>query len=334
MKFITGLGLFVITCILCVVIVEFGTRVIFDVNGMHYGIEMWKYAKKMKRISPIPGMGHEHIPNRSAKLMGVQVDINPQGLRDHTYPLAKEDGTYRILVLGDSMTFGWGGNFENTYPKTLERTLNEKRPKIKTRSKPIKKYEVINTGVGNYNTVQEFTYFRERGIKYDPDMVLLGFYLNDAEETPVRVGGFIRENSYAFILLGQSWDVVMRGLNRRKPYEQYYLDLYSDTAKGWIACKEALQDLVALCKKNNIDLRIMIIPELHSPNENYRFGKVHSLVSEVGKRSGTPVFDLLPAFQGVDPPSLWVTRGDPHPSDKAHDIIAQAIYNQEWGLQN
>ena len=334
MKLVTWVGLPIATFAVCALLVEFGTRIIFDLNGMHYGIEMWKYAKDMKRVSSIPELGHEHVPNRRGKLMGVDVEINSQGLRDYEYPLTKEPGTYRILVVGDSMTFGWGASFEDTYAKILERMLNEKRPKMKNRPQSITRYEVINTGVGNYNTVQEFTYFKEIGIKYDPDMVILGFYLNDAEETPVRVGGWIREHSYAFILLAQSWDVVMRALGKRKPYEQYYLDLYSEEKKGWQDCQRALKEFISLCKQKTIELRIIIIPELHSPNDNYRFGKVHRLVSDIGTKQHALVFDLLPAFKGVDPPTLWVTKGDPHPSAHAHKIIAQAIYQREWGTTN
>ncbi len=55
---------------------EMLTRVVFDRNGMHFGIEMWKYAKQVKRVSAIPAMGHEHAPNRSAILMGVPVRTN------------------------------------------------------------------------------------------------------------------------------------------------------------------------------------------------------------------------------------------------------------------
>ncbi|MBI1929032.1 hypothetical protein HYR99_32900, partial [Candidatus Poribacteria bacterium] len=46
-------------------------------------------AKQIKRRSPIPQMGHEHTPNREAVLMGVDVKINSQGLRDYEYPISK-----------------------------------------------------------------------------------------------------------------------------------------------------------------------------------------------------------------------------------------------------
>ncbi|MCZ6672608.1 MAG: SGNH/GDSL hydrolase family protein [Verrucomicrobia bacterium] len=312
--------------VLSLVFVELGTRIFFNRNGMHYGIEMWKYAKQMKRRNGIPKMGHEHIPNEEARLMGTDVKINSQGLRDHEYPISKDESTFRILVLGDSMTFGWGAEFDATYPKVLEQMLNDEQKD----SSAFQRYEVINAGVGNYNTVQEVTYFKERGIQYNPDMVLLGFYLNDAEEIPKRSHGFFREHSYFYVLLSSGWDALLRGFGKRQGYKDYYLGLYAETNPGWKDCQAALKELIQLCQEKDIQLRIVIIPELHHPNENYAFGKVHTLIKNIGSRYHIPVIDLLPAFEGEHPPSLWVSRGDPHPSVKAHLIIAKEIYDKTW----
>ena len=341
-KIISQIGLALFAIVVGLLFVEWGTRIIFNRNGMNYGIEMWKYAKQIKRRSPIPRMGHEHIPNREEVLMGVDVKINSQGLRDYEYPISKAENTFRALVLGDSMTLGWGAPFEQTYPKVLERMLNENHPAVEARQVPddrpghgvpYQRYEVINAGVGNYNSVQEVAYFKARGIQYNPDMVLLGFYLNDAEEVPKPSTGFLREHSYFYVLLSSGWDALLRAVGRRKGYEDYYLELYSDTNKGWKACQAALEELIRLCQEKQIELRIIIIPELHSPNEAYAFGKVHALISHIGNQHHIPVIDLLPAFKGVHPPSLWVSPGDPHPSAKAHEIIAKALYDTEWGNQ-
>ena len=86
---------------------EAAARIIAS-NGMRYDIEMTKYAKQLKRKSTIVGLRYEHVPNSEADLMGVNVKINSVGLRDYEYPFEKNDSTLRILVLGDSQTFGWG----------------------------------------------------------------------------------------------------------------------------------------------------------------------------------------------------------------------------------
>lgn len=328
MKTLIKICIPIFALVICLLCVEFATRIIFDHNGMNYGIEMWKYAKLLKQKSQIPELSHEHKPGTQAKLMGVQVKINSYGLRDHEYTISKPDETYRILVLGDSMTFGWGTSAENTYPKVLEKLLNQFSRSASNPWNMASKYEVINAGVGNYNTVQEVTYFKDRGIHLQPDMVLLGFYLNDAEKTPERSSGFLREHSYFYVLFSLVWDVLQRTIGLKSGYKDYYLNLYSETNPGWLECQSAIKTLVDKCQTEDIKLVIVLIPELHQPAENYAFGKIHTLITRIGRSYKVPIIDLLNRFRGVVPQTLWVSPSDPHPSAKAHAIMANGIYNR------
>ena len=123
--------------------VEGGVRLFVD-NGMQYDLEMWKYARAMKRVSEIPEVGHEHRPGTHAHLMGVDVSINSTKQRNPEVPKTKPDNTYRILMLGDSLTFGWGVREAETAARRLEAALNSGG-----RAGP--RISVINAGVGNYN---------------------------------------------------------------------------------------------------------------------------------------------------------------------------------------
>ena len=218
---LTGLAIVALVIALSLGALEVATRLLFDRNGMHYGIEMWKYAKTLKRPSENWDIGHEHVPGGEAFLMGVPVVINSLGLREREYSPDKDRDVYRILVLGDSMTFGWGARAEDTYAKRLERMLNG------TNAYPDRRrFEVINAGVGNYNTAQEVAYFKSRGIQLDPDMVILGFYLNDAEPTPRANAGFLSRHSYLYVVATSFWDAIERRRGDRQGYREYYLDLY------------------------------------------------------------------------------------------------------------
>ena len=62
---------------------------------------------------------------------GVPVHVNRLELRDpREYDLAKHANTFRILVLGDSVTFGHGSVYEHTYPYLLEQRLKAWRPSV------------------------------------------------------------------------------------------------------------------------------------------------------------------------------------------------------------
>ena len=114
---------------------------------------------------------------------GVPVHINSLELRDpREYDLAKRSNTFRILVLGDSVTFGHGSVYEHTYPYLLEQRLRQWRPDVD--------WQVWNAAVPGYNTSQELAHLVEVGARFQPDLVVVGFYNNDLyDNRPVRSAG-------------------------------------------------------------------------------------------------------------------------------------------------
>ncbi|HEX4914173.1 MAG TPA: GDSL-type esterase/lipase family protein [Vicinamibacterales bacterium] len=117
-------------------------------------------------------LGQRLAPNYDGWFAGVPARINSLGFRDHReYSLAKPPGTFRILVLGDSVTFGHGALYETTYPYLLEQQLRAWRPDVK--------WEVWNLGVPGYNTAQELAYLQLVEERYAPDLVVVGFFPND-----------------------------------------------------------------------------------------------------------------------------------------------------------
>lgn len=81
--------------------------------------------------------------------------------------LSKEKDTFRIIALGDSFTFGSNLNTKETYPSQLEKILN-----TTIRCKNIQKFEVLNLGVAGYDIQYIVERFKQRGKKYNPDLVL------------------------------------------------------------------------------------------------------------------------------------------------------------------
>jgi lysophospholipase L1-like esterase len=315
-RFRVGLLLLAATAIGGLLIFEAAARVVFDRNGMHYGIEMWKYARLAKRQSENRAMGHEHVPNRSARLMGANVTINSRGLRNPEVAARPEPGVRRVLVLGDSMTFGWGVEEHETYPRVLEQMLNASG----------RRTEVINAGVGNYNTSQEVAWFIQRGLAYEPQEVILGFYINDAEPTPRKTEGWLASQSYTYVVASSAWDAIQRKIGVKKGYVDYYADLYDDRNPGWRQCQAALEELIRVCRARGIRLTIALLPELHDVEESYPFRFVHERVTAAVSRHDSAVLDLNGAFGGHQPKTLWVSPGDAHPNARAQRIIAERLF--------
>ncbi|MFM7292335.1 MAG: SGNH/GDSL hydrolase family protein [Planctomycetia bacterium] len=287
---------------------------------MHLGVEMWKYAKSLKLRDVDPEVGHRHRPNAQRILMGVDVRTNSLGLRDVERQRDKPAATYRILVLGDSITFGWGVAFEKTFCQLVESSLNTDPPI------PGCRFEVLNAGVGNLNTAMEVAYLKHAGVHLQPDLVLLAWFINDAEPPPVPRRGWLARHSYAYVWLDSASDSAMRRLIGRQDYRDYYTGLYRDENPGWTRCKHALRDLAAVCRDRGIPCRVLMIPELHSLGSAYEFRDVHDAVRRVCRQAGLPVLDLLEALPAVaDARRYWVSPDDAHPNAEANDLLARAI---------
>ncbi len=276
-------------------------------------MEMWKYAVALKRPVADPNLGFVHAPNTAAFLMGVEVRINSQGLRDREYPLAKSAGVYRVLMLGDSTTLGWGVKAEETAAKVLERELGPR-------------FEVINAGVGNYGTVQEFTYYKTRGRLFHPDLVILQYFINDPEPVPGLKGGFPLDHSYLLAFVASRWDGLLRVLHLRPDWRQYYASLYDENSAGFQAARRALVELPESVKADGAQLLVAILPELRVIDGAYPFERETRKIKDVLERERTPVVDLIDGLRGHGPESsLWVTPLDSHPSSKAHALIAAQL---------
>ncbi len=121
-----------------------------------------------------PVYHHAIISNSTGRIVtpefNMQIKANSLGLRDYEIP--EKSQKYRIAMLGDSFTFGYGVNASETFSKQLEKELGDN-------------YEVINIGIPSYSPILEYLYLREDGIKLEPDMVILNFDMSDVGDDAI-----------------------------------------------------------------------------------------------------------------------------------------------------
>lgn len=168
-------------------------------------IEVWvRWSWDEKRGTPgfyisDPVRGQRLAPNYEGWFAGVPVRVNALGFRDtRDYALDKPPGTFRILVLGDSVTFGHGALSDTTYPYLLEQELSRWRPDVN--------WQVWNLGVPGYATSQELKYLLDVGPRYQPDLVVVGFYENDlAGNTSLSPPSWSRRAASAAQRVMQRW---------------------------------------------------------------------------------------------------------------------------------
>ncbi|MFC1703971.1 SGNH/GDSL hydrolase family protein [Candidatus Omnitrophota bacterium] len=165
-KNIVGNALLVISSTLfCLLAAEAIIRVIDPAPKMLQNLDLDQYI-----LSKNPILKYEYIPG--AYIKSFKSTVNSMGFRDYEFPQEKPPRTIRIIVLGDSITAGmYITDTNKTYPKLLEKLLNEVSSGYS--------YEVFNMGVGGYDTLQEVETLRTKGLRYNPDIVIIGFCLND-----------------------------------------------------------------------------------------------------------------------------------------------------------
>jgi lysophospholipase L1-like esterase len=253
-----------------------------------------------------------HKPSWEKRYGDVLVTYNERGLRDRPI-LPKAEGEYRILALGDSVTFGAGVPQPEIFTTRLEQLLPGRL------DRPVR---VINTGVGGYNTVQEVTYFKREGITLQPDLVLLTYVGNDIEENRGPFNPWAGPKSVKDMvmkLFGKLWSYRLAHhtyryavLNQLKKESSNPLQ----GGKGWKQSMSALGELVAKCEENNIPL-IVFFRRSH-PDEN------RPLFEDVVRHvQGFPVKDMGTWYEGLDESSLVLSKVDGHPNAEGHRVMAE-----------
>ncbi|TAN51583.1 MAG: SGNH/GDSL hydrolase family protein, partial [Rhodospirillales bacterium] len=104
---------------------------------------------------------------------------NNHGWRDRNRSFDKPSGVFRILVLGDSNTFGAIVPAEKVYTTQLEDKLRAEGFAV----------EIVNMSYGGWSTDQELEAFINEGRKYQPDLVVVQFTVNDIGENLNAAGG-------------------------------------------------------------------------------------------------------------------------------------------------
>jgi hypothetical protein len=252
---------------------------------------------------------------------------NSRGYRDLERTIAKPPGVRRVVSLGDSFAWGASVEFEDAYPQRLERGLRRRRREA---------WQVVNLPLPGMNTVDEAAQLETEGLAYGPDVVLLGYVLNDSEdenaaearraaewaEPKEKPRGLLDRSALFRLVSARLWATAE---NRRRV--SGYKSMYADDAPGWIAARAALRRMGGLCRERGVPFVVAIFPLFGNPlDDRYPFPEIHAKVAQAAAEAGAKVVDLLPAYRGLRW-DLLVVNGvdDEHPNEIAHRIAANVI---------
>jgi hypothetical protein len=112
---------------------------------------------------------YQYDPDLGFRVRPYANGTNQFGFNDRDYPLQKESGTFRILILGDS--FNWAGGLKGNYTALLETMLDDYCDAHRV--------DVINAGYPMTHTAEQLELLKKYAIQYNPDHVVLGFFIGN-----------------------------------------------------------------------------------------------------------------------------------------------------------
>ncbi len=293
--------------------------------------QVYVIRKGRFQLSPNRKIGYEPAPlayqGKELSFYDYQGASNSLGYRDVEHAVAKPPGVYRIVVLGDSIAAGLRvDRFEDTFPPLLGRLLTAEG--LRT--------EVVSFAVSGYNTQQEVETLREKGLRYQPDLVLLEYSLGNrgrldgdimrtllAEERQERGVSGTRVNPY--LVKSALYRFVrfraLAGGAAAKGDPQRDLSLVSnDTVAEYFGV------LAELARQRHFDVVVAVFPRFVKSFGYYRFADQHAFVRGLAQRNGFELADLLEPYarcREASPEPISVDYF--HPSVYGHRCAAETL---------
>jgi len=263
---------------------------------------------------PDAELGWKHRAGAEDTYWGARAKINSHGMRGPERGPAKPAGVRRVLVLGDSVVFGLGLEDDaDTLPAALERELAERTGLA---------LECLGAAVCGWSTWQHQRFLESEGERWEPDLVLLGFVLNDVTErlglagsggggqgaqlasaTDAHLGWLAESGLYLTLRQLGSWlaerrdPAVLRArTDRLTPYHLLLQPEAERVQEAWPPVLTELDSILAWCRARSLPLVLVVFPytiQLASPEVD----APQRILAHFARVRGLPYLDLLPGLR-------------------------------------
>jgi len=302
----------------------------------------------IKKASNDPVLGFELKRNLSVEMYGHLIVTDDEGHRIPKNPVRVPDNAVRVAVIGDSSSFGWGVNYEYSYPYLF-------REQMETITKvPV---ELKNFSVPAYDSKQEARMFQTRGLPYKPDLLILHHDDNDASPPLSLWGSDGLPPTYGDNILHSALlKSVLRSVKGQMSRDKSTLQRPFDMSKheiigrgGYIASGPlydehlaALREIASTARERGIPVIAVLFNAYTEYDPQYEktpeYIRLHQRLSVFLGAEGVCVLDLYPLYQRkmreagwTDLSEWWVRKNkpeDPHPNAEGHRFIAHHLVEQ------
>ena len=336
---VSNLALLLISLLLPLFILEYSLRPFIPTDDTKKTTTLYMKDKEL---------GWQLRPYAEDVLGPTRAKINGKGLRGPELDYSKKAGVKRILFLGDSVTFGvTSDTYQDIFPWQIEFMIEQQSLFDDIQS--------INAGVGGYSPWQEYIYFSREGLKYDPDLVVVSFVMNDVVEkfSLQRFGGLTKgwqlaHNKIPFeelisksgvlyftYQLGQKirfGNNIQEGAKLEENIGIWSIIRNPDkpaVKRAWDITLENLGKIFALSEEHEIPAALVIFPVRVQLEDPLNTSRPQELLVKYAEENGIPVVDLLPVMSermkqhGLEPNDYFTDNL--HLSHLGSEVVAKIL---------
>lgn len=304
-------------------------------------------------FNPYPDLPPNGIVNGRLYTWGHKVENNKHGFREKDFTSPKLDGVYRVMVLGDSLTWGAGLAEEQRYTSVAEKLLNQVADD--------RKFEVVNFGISGGPTTVERDILRHFRHKVEPDRIVVGYCLNDPQRksqnysiereelATSRIGRAV--NGVSRFLLYYDLPYVGQQLNSAFYRSAEMLGVipdwqtalqrsYEPSSDDWRIFVRALQDIKNMSDELGLPAPIFAVlnqgtfndkpTDYRNPDQNLKrfldwYDQAQKIAGEIGFDAYNHEYEIA---QQLSDESLAINILDGHPSANLNRLYAEKLYQK------
>jgi hypothetical protein len=301
----------------------------------------WRTPQVKHRLT---AYGYKPVASQAAWSGGAPVHTNSHGFRGPEWAVPKPPGTFRVMVLGDSLSFGNLVAYEDTYAARLQQALGARGPGA----------EVVLAASGGWDTAQEMGFLEQEGLDHQPDVVVLGFFYNDyrlpsdsarpvslmpegrVDErpralrwVPYRFVYAVKRSALVTFLRNRLANFLSGGTGRQGP--DFYTALMDNQValereERVVAVHRTLARMNALCAARGVRLLVAHVPPInlfwHARGSRAYVAGLERFCRE----HGLQFLDLSERFwREQDSDSLYLYPWDNHMSPRGHAVVAEEL---------
>ncbi len=299
---------------------------------------------------------HVHKPKWRGAWDGSYYEINSRGWHGPEWSASGASNELRVVVIGDSCTFGKGVDERDCWPRQLERALQAQLG-------PTRTVHVANLGVNGYSGEDYLEVFETQALALKPDIVVLGYNINDFPNVVKKVDAAVFQNKEnlrsilpyeyrnelgklaLFRFVRAKYYDLRREQNLRQ-VEQFASGIGAESATSPEVLAEErarLERVVAQCDAIGAHVAMFLFPyESQVYLDTYSHAPIDA-ARGIAEPLGVAFLDIVEPFRGAareqtPPRALFISGDRYHPNEDGYAIVANtvtaALQQRAWLAQS